>query len=371
MSPRPVLVISNHGEIVGGGELSLLGLLAHLDRTRWAPVVVVPAEGAVAHRIRVLGLPVRVISLPTLRRPGLSTIGAVLALRRLIRDEGAALVHANGSRAMLYGGLAASLAGRPVVWHVRIAEREPMLDALLLALASAVIVNSEAVGRRFPRARTRMVRCIHNGVDLGRFSPRPPSASLRAALGIPEGAPVVASVGRFVPWKGYRVLLEAARLADETLPEIHWLLVGDGEERAALEAQCRALELGARVHFTGWREDVPDLLALCDLFALPSFGEHFGRVLVEAMAMGKAIVATGAGGVPEVVPDGECGLLVSAGDPRAIADALLTLLRDPIRRARFGQAGRRRAESCFDIDRHAEAVANVYATLIEGTHGGA
>jgi glycosyltransferase involved in cell wall biosynthesis len=371
MSPRPVLVISNHGEIVGGGELSLLGLLAHLDRTRWAPVVAVPSEGAVAERVRALGLPVRVIPLPTLRRPGLSALGAVRALRRLIRDAGAVLVHANGSRAMLYGGLAGRLAGRPVVWHVRIAEREPVLDAILLALASAVIVNSQAVGRRFPRARAGLVRCIHNGVDLGRFGPRPPSPALRAALEIPEGVPVVASVGRFVPWKGYRVLLEAARLAGAALPDIHWLLVGDGEERPELEAQARALGIGPRVRFTGWREDVPDLLALCDLFALPSFGEHFGRVLVEAMAMGKAIVATEAGGVPEVVPDGACGLLVPAGDPRAMADAVLTLLPDPARRERLGQAGRRRAEIHFDIVRHAETVGAVYAALTAGGRGGA
>lgn len=369
MTPSPVLVVSNHGEIVGGGEVSLLGLLEHLDRARWAPIVVAPSEGAIATRCRALGLSVHVIPLPSVRRPHPAVIGAVLALRRLIRGVGACLVHANGSRAMLYAGLAGRLARRPVVWHVRIAEREPALDAVLLALASAVIVNSRAVGRRFPRARAETVRCIHNGVDLRRFSPRPPSASLRASLEIPERSPVVGSVGRFVPWKGYRVLLEAARIADETLPGIHWLLVGDGDERAELEAQSRALGLGSRAHFTGWREDVPEMLALCDLFALPSFGEHFGRVLVEAMAMGKAVVATDAGGVPEIVVHDECGLLVPPDDPRAMAAALLTLLRDPVRSERLGQSGRQRAEARFDIARHAEAVAGVYSQVLEGRRG--
>jgi glycosyltransferase involved in cell wall biosynthesis len=368
MTPPTVLVVSNHGEIVGGGEVSLLGLLEHLDRARWTPIVVTPSEGAVAARCRSLGLSVHVVHLPSLRRPRPAVIGAVLALRRLIRATDARLVHANGSRAMLYAGLAGRLARRPVVWHVRVAEPELPLDTLLCALASAVIVNSRAVARRFPQARADTIHCIHNGVDLRRFSPRTPSVPLQAALGIPEGAPVVGSVGRFVPWKGYRVLLEAARIIDALLPGVHWLLVGDGEERARLEAQVRALGLRSRVHFTGWREDVPEMLALCDLFVLPSFGEHFGRVLVEAMAMGKAVVATDAGGVPEIVVHGECGLLVPPGDPRALAEALLALLRDPVRADRLGRAGRRRTEAQFDIARHAEAVEAAYSQLVSASH---
>ena len=212
MSARPtVLVVSNHGEIVGGGEISLLTLLGGLDRSRWKPVLVVPGDGEMAARGRSLGVAVEVVPLPSLRRPTLDVLRGYTALRRLVHSRGANLLHANGSRAMLYAGPVGRITGRPVIWHVRIAEPEPFLDRALLWLADAVVVNSGAVARRFSWAPAEKIHCIHNGVDFRQFSPRPPSASLRTSLGIPEQAPVVGSVGRFVPFKGYPVLLQAAR----------------------------------------------------------------------------------------------------------------------------------------------------------------
>jgi glycosyltransferase involved in cell wall biosynthesis len=188
-------------------------------------------------------------------------------------------------------------------------------------------------------------------------------------LNLPEDVPVIVSVGRFVRYKGYDSLLEAARLVHAARPEVHWALVGDGELRGSLEAQSRAYRLETRVHFLGWRQDVPDILAQADLFVLPSLGEHFGRVLIEAMAMGKAVVATDAGGVPEIVIHGETGLLVPPGDPRAFAGATLNLLEDPRRAALLGIAGRRRAESTFGLPAHVEAVERLYAELLEDAHG--
>lgn len=361
-APRPVLVASNHGEIVGGGEISLLGLLEGLDRTRWAPTVVVPAEGPVAARCRALGLPVSVIPWPTLRRPGLAAIRSVLALHHLARATGARILHANGSRVMAYAGLAGRRAGLPVIWHVRIADRDLLLDRLLAVLARAIIVNSRAVARRFDWTPYK-VRCIPNGVDLVRVTPRPASSALRTSLGLPEGARVIASVGRFVAFKGYDHLLEAARLVHQAAPDVHWLLVGDGELRGELESYCRRLGLEPQVHFTGWRGDVPDLLALCDVFVLPSLGEPFGRVLIEAMAMARAVVATDAGGVPEIVIHGETGLLVPPAQPKPLAEAVLGLLEDPARAACLGAAGRRRAEGSFSLTRHVAAVEALYAEL--------
>lgn len=361
-----VLLISNHGGIVGGGELSLLALLEGLDRSRWSPAVVVPAEGAVSARCRALGLPVHVIPLPGLRRPSPAVPRGIAALRDLTRRTGAALLHANGSRAMLYAGLAGRLSRRPVLWHVRVADCDPLLDRLLARLASRIIVNSQAVGRRFAWAPPGKVRCIHNGVDLARFSPREPQADLRAVLGLPEGAPVVACIGRLDPAKGHGHLLEAARRLQDRRPGIHWLLVGEGELRGSLEERRNALGLQEQVHFAGWREDVPDILALCDLFVLPSLAEHFGRVIIEAMAMGKPVVATGAGGVPEVVIHGETGLLVPPGEPAALAGAVLALLADPASAARLGAAGRRRAESAFGLARHVQAVQALYLEVLGG-----
>ncbi len=364
MNVQPtVLLVSNHGEIVGGGEESLLTLLKGLDSSRWCPTVVVPTDGAISVRCRALGVETVVIPLPGLRQPGLGMLRSIAALRALIGHSGASLLHANGSRAMFYAGWAGRLTGRPVIWHVRIADPDPVLDRFLTPLSRVIVVNSGAVGRRFART-PRKVRCIPNGVDLVRFTPREPPADLRASLGLPPGAPVVASVGRFVPYKGYRYLLEAARLVREAADDVHWILVGDGELRSELEAQCRSQGLEAWVRFTGWREDIPEILAMADLFVLPSLGEHFGRVLIEAMAMGKAVVATDAGGVPEIVVHGETGLLVSPAQPRPLADAVLSLVNDPAWARRLGQAGRLRAEAEFSLSRHVKSVETLYAELL-------
>ena len=364
-----VLLISNHADIVGGGELSLLTLLEGLDKSRWSPMVVVPAEGAVSARCRALGFPTHFIPLPSLRWPGPAVLRSIAGLRRLIACTGARLLHANGSRAMFYAGLAGRLVGRPVIWHVRVADQDRLLDRLLTPFARAIVVNSNAVGRRFAWARHK-IRCIPNGVDLARFTPRQPSPELRASFDLPEGAPVVASVGRFVAYKGYTYLLQAAGLVHEATPEVHWVLVGDGELRSELEAQCQSLGLESRVHFTGWREDIPEILAMADLFVLPSLGEHFGRVLIEAMAMGKAVVATDAGGVPEVVIHGETGLLVPPAQPGPFATAVLALLKDPAKAARLGNAGRRRAEKVFSLGRHVETVEALYKELLGESRAG-
>ncbi len=331
-------MVSNHGAVVGGGELSLMDLLRGLDRDRWAPHLVVPEHGEMAARGRDLDLPVHVIPLPPLRRPGPGSVRSVNALVRLARAADAALIHANGSRAMAYAGVA----GR---------------------LAAAVIATSRAVARRFPWAPAK-VRVVPNGIDLKRFAPRPPSGALRASLGIPPAAPVLVSIGRHVPEKGYRHLVDAAALVERTKPGAHWLLVGDGELRGELEAQARGLGLESRVHFAGWRDDVADVLALADLLVLPSESEGFGRVLVEAMAMGRAIVATAVGGVPDIVLPGETGLLVAPANPVALADAVCALLDDPARAARLGAAGRARAESSFSLGAHVDGVERVYDEVL-------
>jgi len=361
--PTSILVVSNHGHIVGGGEMSLLDLLRGLDRRRWATALVVPEEGGVASGARELGLPVHVVPLPTLRYPGPRVVRSVGALARLARTTNAALIHANGSRAMAYAGLAGRPAGRPVVWHVRIADSDGPIDRALCALATEVIAISRAVARRFAWAPTK-VRLIPNGIDLGRFTPRPPSASLRAALGVPPSAPIVASVGRFVEVKGYRYLLEAAAQVARARAGVHWILVGDGELRGELEAHARSLGLAPQVHFTGWRDDIPDVLALCDVFVLPSLREAFGRVLVEAMAMGRPVVATTGGGVPDVVVDGETGLLVDPAASAPLAAAVQTLLENPGRAGHLGAAGRRRAQSTFSLTAHVDAVERAYAELL-------
>ena len=167
---------------------------------------------------------------------------------------------------------------------------------------------------------------------------------VRRALGIPADAPLLGTVSRLVPVKGLIHLVAAIPEILRRCPRAHLALAGDGEERELLAAQAAALSVADRVHFLGFRDDVPAVIGALDLFVLPSLNEGLGKVLVAAMALGVPIVATKVGGVPEVVEDGRQGLLVPPADPAALAKAAITLLEDRAAAAAMGAAGRARAE---------------------------
>jgi len=362
--PQSILFISNHGDIVGGGEISLLQLMRALDHSQWKPVLVVPHEGAVAKEAHDSEISTFVVPLPAVSDTSMASLSSVRALWRITNQENAQVVHANGTRAMMYGGLAAKFAQRSAIWHVRVADSDGWLDRALYQLSAKIIVNSEAVSRRFTWRTADHVRCIHNGVDTVWFSPRRPSSEHRAALGLSACDRVVVSVGRFVGYKGYADLLDAAAILHRQDSGVHWVLVGDGELRSDLVRQSEKLGMSRHVHFTGWMEDIRETLALADVFVLPSHGEHFGRVLIEAMAMKKPVVATDAGGVPEIVRHGETGWLVEPGQPDRLAEAIGSLLADRAQAIQFGESGRRVAEDRFSLESHVHQVQSLYQELM-------
>jgi len=169
-----------------------------------------------------------------------------------------------------------------------------------------------------------------SGVHLEKFRlPKSPPSEIRKQLGIPENAPVVGSVARLDPIKGGKYLVEAFALLRDLNPAPHLLLVGDGEDRAPLEARVCELGVESCAVFTGLRRDVPDLLHAMDVFVMPSLNEGYGKAIVEAMNAGRPIVATAVGGVPTLIRDGENGLLVPPADPAALAAAIRKLLLNP------------------------------------------
>ena len=203
--------------------------------------------------------------------------------------------------------------------------------------------------------RLRIVRC---GVLPARY------AATTTADGARTTGPDLLFVGRLAPVKGLRVLVEAFGRVLATHPSARLTLIGDGPDRATLEAL--AAPLGGAVRFTGYlsQQAVADALAGCDLFVLPSFAEGVPVVLMEAMASARPVVATRITGVPELVEDGTSGLLVPPGDPEALADAIATLVADPEARARMGAAGRARVTASFDVDREAARLKGLFAAAM-------
>jgi glycosyltransferase involved in cell wall biosynthesis len=365
MNPTRILFVSNTGSIIGGGEISLLDLLAGLDRDQYAPTLVVPESGEVQAEAEALNVPCHVIALPSVRRPHLAQAQNLVRLARLCRAH--ALVHANGSRAMVYAGLAGRLTGTPVLWHVRVTDPDPLLDRLLAPLATRILVNANAVRARFPFVHSERIRVAYNGVDLTRFRSAPPNQALLESLGLRPGTPVVLYAGRLEAAKGIQTLLDALRLIAAKRPDVVWLLAGDGPERDRIQTELADAGLTAHVRLLGNRRDLPALCNLTTLAVLPSLTEAFGRVLIEAMASGCPVVASHVGGIPEVIATPEVGTLVPPADPLALANACLAILDDPARATQMGRNATRYAASRFSRRAHVDTVQTAYADILAGS----
>jgi len=210
---------------------------------------------------------------------------------------------------------------------------------------------------------------IHSGIDLAHVrSVRVDPTVKRKELGLPPEGPIVGTVGRLVPIKGQEWLLKAAPRVLTELPQACFVIIGDGPMLGELKRLTSKLGIGLRVVFWGAREDVPECLAALDLFVLPSLNEGMGRVLLEAMAVGCPVVATRVGGIPDIVAHGTTGLLVPPQDDRALAEAILTLLRDRSRRAAYGEAARRHVNGRFDVDTMVRNIERLYDEVWQEKH---
>ncbi len=383
MQPSPILFV-DHADAIGGAERSLLLLMAFLNHDRWQPHLVAP-PGQLADEADRAGIPVHTLDLPRLRgsfRSPSDWWKGATNISRIARRVDAALIHSNTVRATAYASLAGRLARLPFVWHMRdfwLLEAEPASKwadrigkLLLCRLAAAVITNSNAVAEHLPSSANTLV--LHNGIDLSHFEARNSTAkggeTLRQEAGFPPAAPIVGMVGRMRPTKGQHSFLHMAGQLAEIAPACRFLVVGgdpfrvgDGYE-ARLTALCSQLGLDDRVHWTGQQADVRPALEAMDIFVHPGAPEPFGLVNIEAMAMGKPVVAFGHGALPEIVAQNETGILVPPGDVGALSKSVSSLLENPALSQQMGQAGRRRVEKIFRIERTVAELESFYGRLL-------
>ena len=205
---------------------------------------------------------------------------------------------------------------------------------------------------------------VHEGIDVGHVLAAPP-VDVRAAFFLPHGAPVVGNIAALVPHKGQRYLIEAAHLVVQQLPDTRFVILGEGELREHLEKQVKDHHLEKHVLLPGFRTDVLGCLKMFDLFVMSSVTEGLGTSLLDAMAASRPIVATTAGGIPEIVEDGVNGLLVPPRDHHALADAIVRALKDADLRRRLGDAGVSRVNERFTVERMVRDTARVYTRVIE------
>ncbi len=330
---------------VGGQEKLLVEFARCADRRRFdLHFVSLGGRGALAGDLEAWGWPVEALGEPSGFRPGL-----VLRLARLFRARRIDVVHTHDERPHIYGAFAARLAGVRRLIHTRhhgmafrLTPRQAGLVRLAARLTDRFVCVSADSARQAVRhgVSPRTVRVLWNGIDLTQFEPP-----------VHRGGGPVVTVARLSPEKDIDTLLKAAALAAAEDAAFRLEIAGDGPCMADLRRTAAELGLNGCVTFHGQVRDVPALLARAGLFVLSSRTEGVSLTLLEAMASGLAVVATRVGGNPEVVADGETGLLVPPGDPAALAAAILHLRRQAWERRRMEQAGRSRVERCFDVRR--------------------
>ncbi len=380
---RNRVLIVNHTAVMGGAEVGLAEWIRFLDRDRVHAMVLAPEEGPLTDCLRAAGDQVLIHPIPRVRRTRnalrLTMMGAQLlrqasALRRLALREDVRVLHANSHNALLVTAPAAYRARIPCIWHVRDMVPLPWIGRSLYRSATVIVAVSRAVADDIQRYRSGSdrVRVIPNGIDTTRFMHGDGRAAVRRSFfpEIREDTILVGMIGNLVPWKRHALFLEVAeKLTRNAAGDFRFVIVGDdrfGDHPAyeqMLQHRVNTGLLRGKACLAGYRGDMPQVMQALDILVHPTEREPFGRVMVEAMAAGKAVVAVHGGGAPEIVLDGATGYLVQPGDVAAMCDAVRTLSANSGLRQRMGEAGRRRAVNEFDARRVGAALTDLYGEV--------
>jgi glycosyltransferase involved in cell wall biosynthesis len=329
---------------------------------------------------------VKVIPMPSLVRSidPLQDFQALFCLWRLILREKPHIVHTHTSKAGILGRLAAKMAGVPIVihtphGHVFYGHFGPLVSRLFLVVerlmasfTDRIIALTEVEKNdyiAFSVCSPRKLATIHSGVQIDQYMRTPSNVKeKKRSLGLDPEVLVVGTVGWLLPIKGPMYLLKAMAGVWQSHPDTRLVYVGKGDLEAELKEEALRLGASNRVVFLGWRDDIPEIMNALDVFVLPSLNEGMGRVLVEAMAAGKPIVASRVGGILDLVKDGQNGLLVEPRDTSALCDAIEKLLADKTLRDAMGKRGKELARN-FSVGKMVEKIDALYASILEQNLG--
>lgn len=390
------LLIVNHAVEIGGAENVLLRLLDNLDPNLFEPSVASPDQGPLtaeleSRDIRVFyGFPS-----PRLLKVRRMSVGAnkaaaflypfdmlttIIRLAWLISRKRFDIVLTNSAKADIYGSLAGYIARRPVVWRLHDIvgpEAFSRFNILLFKVtashfAKRVLAVSEATRKAFiaQGLSADKVRCVYNGVDLSSPTPKPDS-TIREEYSLDPSAPVAAMIGRLVHWKGPDTFIRAAAAVSRKIPEARFLLVGDaifGEQSYVEELKNLAdeLGLGEKLVFTGFRSDIPEIMASADIIVHASIlPDPLPTVLLEAMAQSKPVIGARAGGVPEIIEEGVTGIVFAPGNVSRLAEAMEQLLGDREKAASMGAEGFRRAIKLFEVKKNTHLIEDELVEIID------
>lgn len=347
-----------------GGERQVLELMRRQREAGDEPHLAAPAQGALHERASTEGFPVHAVPMR-----GTWDMASVFRIESIVRATRPHIVHWHAARAHALGAMAALVAPGPrrvlsrrVDFRVRGSVGSRLLYALPID-AIAAISGGVKDALLASGIRAGLIEVIPSGIDLAPFDEPFDRAAARQALGLAPEDVLAIQVAALAPHKSQTTLLRAAALLRDRSPRLRIWIAGEGSLRDALLTEHRALHLDDRVRFLGFRDDVTALLRAADLFVLSSYLEGLGTSILDAMAAGLPVVATRVGGIPEVVRDGETGLLVPPRNPEALADAMARVAGDASLRGAMGARGRETVRE-FGADRTAALTRSLYERLI-------
>jgi len=305
---------------------------------------------------------------------------ALFAICKLVKREKPAIVHTHTYKAGILGCWAAKMAGVPIIihtphGHIFFGHFSPlvtnffmMIEKLTAGIVDRMVALTEGERRDYIAcsvANPEKMVTIHSGVNMDRFMKvKVNTERKKRSLGLNPEAPVVGAVGWLLPIKGPLYLLRAMGEIWQNHPDIHLVYVGKGDLEEDVKREASRTGVSDKVKFLGWRDDIPEIMQVLDIFVLPSLNEGMGRVLVEAMASGKPIVASNVGGIPDLVKDGQNGFLVGPGDVNGLSLAMKKLIADEELRVKMGAKGRAMAQS-YGVEEMIGKIDDLYTALYQ------
>jgi len=378
MSTKPFNILYIQGVTRMGGSIqSLLGLLKRLDKEKFSPIVLTSKTGKFTEELRELGIEAKVIKMEMWRK-GKNLLRApisIFLIQKLLHDKRIDLIHSNTLWDNPYGVIPAKFRKVPSVCHLRNTFSPDKIKKYFLLWADRIICISDEIKKRFNslEKKEEKILTIYNGVDLEKFNNNIKGDRIRKEFNIGEKDFLVGMVGRVDRTKGQDMLLKAFSTLNERYENLKLMIVGESSHRDRgyffeLKKLAGSLNLHQKVIFTGYRKDIPEITAALDLAvfpSLPSSNEGFGRSIIEAMAMKKAVVASDTGGIPEVVIDGVTGELVPPNDPQRLAESIEKLIADEEMRFAMGEKGYMAVVEKFTLERNVRETEKVYLSLLE------
>jgi len=380
MRKLKVLHIHTRAVIGGSGTNTLLSIEG-LDSARFEPILACGEEGPLIDEAKIKGLRVITIRNMVNRINLLKDFLSLLELIYWLKREKIDIVHTHNSKAGILGRFSAWLCGTPIIIHTMHScvfkypnlnwlERNSylLIEKWTALFTDRVIFISEVLKKEFLQAKVvspEKVTVIYSGIEIEKFKISIEADKIKKELGINSEDLIVGTVGRLEEGKGQEFLLQAAAKIIKYRPYVKFIFVGEGFLREKLMTLAKNLDIQDNVIFTGLRQDIPQILAILDVFVFASLYEGMGRVILEAQAAGKPVVATRVGGIPDIVIEGETAILVPPADPSSLCKAIEKLIEDRLLRQKMQERARQFVDYRFSSQKMVEEIAQLYEELIK------